>query len=75
MLHKIKLNKGLDKEIDIGNLKESIEKFIPYNEQEEVDRNIMLKYINDFDDVLTRQNEYGILLVLHLFLIKKEQKF
>ena len=40
-------------------LKESIEKFCPYNEQEEVDRKIMLKYINDFDNILTRQNEYA----------------
>ena len=46
MLHKMKLN-------------ESLEKFKPYNEQEEVDRKIMLKYIKDFDDVLTRENEYG----------------
>ena len=43
----------------IQQLKENIEKFEPYNEQEEVDKKIMLKYINDFDDVLTRQNEYG----------------
>lgn len=44
---------------DIGSLKKSIEKFSPYNEQEEVDKKIMLNYINDFDNVLTRQNEYG----------------
>ena len=31
----------------------------PYNEQEQVDRKIMLKYLNNFDDALTRQNEYG----------------
>lgn len=40
-------------------LKENIEKFNPYNEQEQVDKKIMLNYIKDFDDVLTRQNEYG----------------
>lgn len=40
-------------------LKEDIEKFIPYNEQEEVDKRIMLSYINDFDNILTRENEYG----------------
>lgn len=40
-------------------LKSSIERFKPYNEQEEVEKRIMLKYIEDFDDVLTRQNEYG----------------
>ena len=33
--------------------------FVPYNEQEEVDKKIMLDYIRDFDDVLTRQNQYG----------------
>ncbi len=50
---------GIKIKIDVDNLKENLEKFIPYNEQEKVDRNIMLKYINDFDDVLTRQNVYG----------------
>ena len=50
---------GIRIKIDIDNLKESLEQFTPYNEQEEVERKIMLKYINDFDDVLTRQNEYG----------------
>ena len=50
---------GIKIKINVDNLKESIEKFIPYNEQEEVDKRIMLNYINDFDDVLTRQNEYG----------------
>ena len=40
-------------------LKEQIEKYQPYNEQEEKDKQIMLKYINSFDDVLTRNNEFG----------------
>ena len=40
-------------------LKQNLENYIPYNEQEEVDKRIMLKYIEDFDDVLTRDNEYG----------------
>lgn len=31
--------------------------YIPENEQEENDKRIMLKYINNFDDVLTRKNE------------------
>lgn len=38
------------------NLKEQIEKFVPYNEQEENDKEMMLEYINTFDDVLTRDN-------------------
>lgn len=50
---------GIKIKINVDNLKESLEKFTPYNEQEEVERKIMLKYINDFNDVLTRQNEYG----------------
>lgn len=50
---------GIGVKINIDNLKVSLEKFNPYNEQEEVDRKIMLKYIRDFDDVLTRENEYG----------------
>ena len=44
---------------NIDSLKENIERFVPYNEQEEVDKKIMLNYIKDFDDVLTRQNQYG----------------
>lgn len=50
---------GIGIKINVDNLKENLEKFNPYNEQEEVDRKIMLKYIRDFDDVLTRENEYG----------------
>ena len=41
------------------NLKEQIENYKPYNEQEEKDKEMMLKYINTFDDVLTRNNEFG----------------
>ncbi len=50
---------GIKIKIDVDNLKSNLEKFAPYNEQEEVDKKIMLNYIKDFDDVLTRQNEYG----------------
>ena len=38
------------------NLKEHIEKYKPYNEQEENDKEMMLKYIDTFEDVLTREN-------------------
>ena len=38
-------------------LKEMIENYKPVNEQEEKDRELMLKYIDTFDDVLTRNNE------------------
>lgn len=39
------------------NFKEQIEQYKPYNEQEEKDKAIMLKYINTFDNILTRNNE------------------
>ena len=41
------------------NLKDQIENYNPYNEQEEKDKQIMLKYFDKFDDVLTRDNEFG----------------
>ncbi len=39
------------------NLKEQIEKYKPYNEQEENDKEMMLEYINTFENVLTRENK------------------
>ena len=50
---------GIKIKINVDSLKENLEKFTPYNEQEEVEKRIMLNYIKDFNDVLTRQNEYG----------------
>ena len=38
-------------------IKEQIEEYIPYNEQEASDKKLMLDYINKFDDVLTRENK------------------
>lgn len=38
--------------------KEEIEKYSPVNEQEKKDKQFILKAISDFDDVLTRSNEY-----------------
>ena len=40
-------------------LKEQIEKYKPYNEQEELDKKQMLDFIEKFDDVLTRKNIFG----------------
>ena len=37
-------------------IKEQIEKYIPYNEQEASDKELMLEYIDKFEDVLTREN-------------------
>ena len=41
------------------NLKEKIENYKPFNEQEENDKEQMLKFIDSFDDVLTRNNTFG----------------
>ena len=50
---------GIKIKINTDNLKENLEQYKPYNEQEEVEKRIMLKYLTDFDNSLTRQNEYG----------------
>ena len=42
---------------EISKLKEQIEKYIPYNEQEKSDKEIMLKSLETFDDMLTRENK------------------
>lgn len=39
------------------NLKEQIENYKPYNEQEEKDQEMMIKCMNTFEDVLTRENK------------------
>ena len=43
----------------IDKIRKDIEDYKPYNEQEENDKKVMLKYIDTFDDVLTRNNEFG----------------
>lgn len=40
-------------------LKEQIIQYVPYNEQEAKDKEVMLEYIRVFSDVLTRKNEIG----------------
>ncbi len=45
--------------MDLIELKRKIEKYNPYNEQEEKDKQIMLKYINTFDNILTRENKFA----------------
>ena len=37
-------------------LKKMLEKYVPYNEQEENDKEMMLQYIDTFEDLLTREN-------------------
>lgn len=41
------------------NIKDRIESFVPYNEQEEVDKKYYLEFIDGFEDVLTRDNLFG----------------
>lgn len=41
------------------NLKEQIEKYQPFDETEERIKEYQLNWINTFDDVLTRENEFG----------------
>ena len=41
------------------NLKQKIENYVPFNEQEEKDKEQFLKFIDAFDDVLTRDNIFG----------------
>lgn len=38
-------------------LKKQIEEYMPYNEQEENDKKIILEYMDRFDNLLTRENE------------------
>ena len=43
----------------IMNLREQIESYTPFDEQEEKDKEQFLEFINSFDDVLTRKNIFG----------------
>ena len=40
-------------------LKQKIQNYTPFNEQEENDKEQMLNFIDNFDDVLTRNNSFG----------------
>ena len=40
-------------------LRQQIENYIPYNCEEQKDKEIMLKYMDTFEDVLTRNNDIG----------------
>lgn len=40
-------------------LRKEIEHYLPYNCEEEKDKEMILKYMDTFDDVLTRNNEIG----------------
>ena len=54
------------------NLKEKIENYIAYDEQEERDKEQYLNFIDKFDDVLTRNNVLGHFSA-SAFVINKER--
>lgn len=39
------------------NIRSQIENYVPFNKQEIKDKEMILKYIDSFDDILTRENE------------------
>lgn len=43
----------------IMNLKEQLEHYVPFDEVEEKNKEYLLKWIDSFEDVLTRENEFG----------------
>lgn len=45
--------------MNLNDLKIKIENYEPYNEQEEKDKQIMIKYINTFDNILIRDNKFA----------------
>lgn len=56
------------------NIKEAIDQYVPYNEQEKKDKEMILKYIDIFDDVLTRENEIVHFTCSGFVLNKKRDK-
>ena len=53
-------------------LKEQIEKYMPFDEVEQKDKEQFLEFINSFDDVLTRNNIFGH-FTASAFVVKKNK--
>ena len=53
-------------------LRKQIEKFVPFNEQEQIDKQYFLKFLDTFDDVLTRDNLFGH-MTASAFVVNKEK--
>ena len=53
-------------------LRNKIEKYVPIDEEEDKIKEYMLKYIDTFDDVLTRDNEFGH-FASSAFVVNKEK--
>lgn len=47
------------KHMNLVDLKKQITNYKPYNEQEEKDKQVMLKYIDTFENILVRENEFA----------------
>ena len=56
------------------NLLKQIQEYKPYNEQEEKDKEIFLKYLTSFDNYLLRENEYGHFCAASFVLNKQRTK-
>lgn len=41
------------------NFYKEIQQFSPFNEQEEQDKKVFLKYLETFDDIFYRENEFA----------------
>lgn len=54
------------------NFREQMRNYIPFNEEEESIKNYTLKWIDTFDDVLTRENEFGH-FASSAFVVNKER--
>lgn len=54
------------------NLKEQIQSYIPFDEDEEKIKDYLLKWIDTFEDVLTRENEFGH-FASSAFVVNKER--
>lgn len=53
-------------------LKKELEEYVPFNEQEEVDKEAFLSFVNTYDDVLTRNNIIGH-ISSSAFVVNKER--
>lgn len=53
------------------NYRKEIEQYVPFNEQEVCDKEQFLKFIDTFDDVLTRENIFGH-FTASAFVVNKE---
>ena len=56
----------------IMNLLEQIQDYKPYNKQERKDKEVFIKYLNSFDNCLSRENEYGH-ICSSAFVLNKER--